>query len=176
MLARRALSILVGFTLAVGIVGCTQSSTDKYSTKESSTQQSDQPSVGSEGLNTEDVEYIQSMVSNGTELSGSIEQIGLLLSSEDLGSDAWVEAMYVETHKLQTAIDSAKSIKPTDGTKYIHDSYLKAMDEYEKFINELPIAIQEKDVLSIARAFEYLTIGTQYIKETTKLIEGTYWN
>lgn len=121
----------------------------------------------SEELSSEDINYILDKMENSEGFSK-----GLRVFSETLGEVAftndWVSELILSLGVLQTLIDDARKLEPPNKFKSSHEYYMKAIDEIQIVVDELPDAIIDLDERKMNSLAKNMENGNKYLEMSTE--------
>lgn len=116
-------------------------------------------------------DYIAFMSKNTDGISKSLSSIGTQLSNPQLNNQDWVIKTATAVVMLGQYADEAKDYQTVpDKFKEVHNTYLKAMEEYKYVSTNLPKAIDKHDVNEMNVIAEKMFKGNDYVNQATDQI------
>ncbi|WCN36556.1 DUF7018 domain-containing (lipo)protein [Aneurinibacillus uraniidurans] len=176
------LSVMISLALLSGCGGkeasapketSTQSQTQPAQETKPVEQPKPEPKVETNGLSEADKEYQSAFVANTTALTKALLQMSEVSQQFD-GSDNWKKKMAAALAMLKNGVDDAKKLKPTPRFQEVHNSYMKAIAEFEKVPDLIAKGIDKNDVTYINKATDKMVAGSQMINQTMPLIQKAF--
>jgi hypothetical protein len=80
--------------------------------------------------------------------------------------DQWITETALILTELDMLIQEVREINPPERFKSMHDLYMKAMNEYQIVVDELPVAIDNMDANHMEILTQTMSNGTEYIAQS----------
>jgi len=114
--------------------------------------------------------YALVVADQSTTMSTALTELGDLLQDYRLGDDEWATDVVTQLVKIRMVYNEAMAMTPPSSMTEIHYKYSQGLKHYNTMTDLLAQGIDELDASLIEQAATEMDIGTDYIKEATKLM------